>query len=203
MSELKALDLSTDPWSCFQTWFSAAKNSSQPEPEAMSIATADGGGAPSLRIVLLKEVKNHQLYFYTNYNSVKGQELLANPKIAATFHWRQPIQRQIRIEGFVEKTSAEESDTYFFSRPRGSQISAWASDQSHVIESRGAMLEKLKSFEKKFETQPLTRPPHWGGFLITPLRIEFWQEGEFRFHDRIEFTRADQKAEWSMRRLSP
>jgi pyridoxamine 5'-phosphate oxidase len=172
-----------DPIELFQEWFGEAHQCNLPEPDAMTLATASFDGHPSARVVLLRHVDERGFVFYTNLNSRKGQELLANPHAALCFHWM-PLKKQVRVEGTAVMVSDEEADRYFASRLRGSQLSAWASRQSEKMHSDTEFAEKIAFFTQKFEGQPIPRPPHWSGFRIIPQRIEFWQEGEFRMHIR-------------------
>lgn len=186
-SELKFLQLEADPFLSFSTWFLAAKNAGQVEPEAMSLASCSLDGKPSLRLVLMRKSTEDGFYFFTNYTSRKSLELFSNPKVALAFHWRSPLHRQIRIEGSIEKASAEISDEYYYSRARGSQISAWASPQSQPVPDRPFLESRHEQVEHRFESEKLVRPEFWGGIKIIPSRFEFWQEREFRFHDRIVY----------------
>jgi pyridoxamine 5'-phosphate oxidase len=195
-------EVSPNPVEQFQVWFDEALNAQVPEPNAMTLSTATTNGVPSARIVLLKGVTDDSFLFYTNYNSRKGQELRANPRAALTFLWHE-LQRQVRIEGRVEVLSAEESTRYFQSRPKGSQIGAWASPQSTQIESREVLEEKVKRLEEDYHSaEALPRPEHWGGYRVVPHRIEFWQGRSSRLHDRIEYTLTEDGT-WSIARLAP
>ncbi|WP_421949044.1 pyridoxamine 5'-phosphate oxidase [Phaeodactylibacter xiamenensis] len=192
----------SNPVEQFQVWFDEALNAEVPEPNAMTLSTATTNGVPSARIVLLKGVTDDSFLFYTNYNSRKGQELRANPRAALTFLWHE-LQRQVRIEGRVEVLSAEESTRYFQSRPKGSQIGAWASPQSTQIESREELEEKVKQLEEEYRAaDALPKPGNWGGYRVVPHRIEFWQGRSSRLHDRIEFTLSE-KGTWTIARLAP
>lgn len=198
---LKTLDESEverDPVSQFTIWMNEALKSNLYEPTAMALATASIESKPSLRIVLLKQVTPEGFIFYTNYESRKGKELLSNPNAAAVIYWVE-LQRQVRIEGTVEKISAEESDKYFNSRPEGSRISAIISPQSQVIPGRKYLEEKIKQFTSGGLS--IQRPQHWGGFIIKPSRIEFWQGRTNRLHDRILYTRDG--SIWKIERLAP
>ncbi|BBU28304.1 pyridoxine/pyridoxamine 5'-phosphate oxidase [Burkholderia sp. THE68] len=198
---LDAADVDPDPVRQFQTWFAQALDAKLPEPNAMTLATVDAEGRPSARIVLIKGVDERGFVFFTNYDSRKGRELLANPAASLLFHWIE-LERQVRIEGRVEKTSDEESDAYYASRPLGSRIGAWASDQSQPLESREALEAREREMVAKYGDAP-PRPPHWGGYRLVPDAIEFWQGRPSRLHDRIVYTRGDAGAPWRIARLAP
>ena len=159
-----------------------------PEPTAFALGTVGAGGQPSVRIVLLKAVDERGFVFYTNYESRKGHELLANPHAAMCFHW-QPLERQVRVEGDATPVSAEEADAYFASRARGSQLGAWASFQSQAMESPDMLEVRVREMERRFEGEPVPRPPHWSGFRIAPKRIEFWHNMPSRLHERRVYLR--------------
>jgi pyridoxamine 5'-phosphate oxidase len=199
-----SLDISSvnkNPLLQFGKWFDEALASNALEPSAMTLATISGTGKPSARIVLLKGISNERFYFYTNYQSQKGQELENNPACALTFFWPE-LERQVRISGFATRASAQESDEYFQSRPRGSQIGAWASPQSIVIKDRSLIEQRAKDLEEKFKNEKvLPRPKQWGGYAVTPFEIEFWQGRESRLHDRILYTLIDSR--WEINRLAP
>jgi pyridoxamine 5'-phosphate oxidase len=182
-------------------WYEAAVAAGVPEPEAMALATASADGAPSVRYVLLRGIDERGIRFYTNYESRKGRELAANSAASLLFHWIE-LERQVRIEGRVEKTSDEESDAYYASRPLGSRIGAWASDQSEPLESREALEAREREMIAKYGDQP-PRPPHWGGYRLVPDTIEFWQGRPSRLHDRIVYTRDDAGGAWRIARLAP
>jgi pyridoxamine 5'-phosphate oxidase len=171
-----------------------------PEPTAFALGTVDEHGCPNVRIVLLKAVDQRGFVFYTNYQSQKGRELLATPRAAMCFHW-QPLEMQVRVQGAVEQVSAREADDYFASRARGSQIGAWASEQSRQLASGTALDARVSEFEKKFAGQPVPRPPHWSGFRIVPDRIEFWKGMPSRLHVRHLYTREGEP--WTTGLLNP
>ncbi|MCB9317369.1 MAG: pyridoxamine 5'-phosphate oxidase [Lewinellaceae bacterium] len=190
-----------DPIAQFDHWFSEAMNSALPEPNAMTLATATDDGKPSARIVLLKGFDHQGFVFYTNYESRKGQELDNNPQAALLFCWLE-LERQVRIEGTVERVSPAESKAYFQSRPRESQIGAWASPQSRVIEGRFILEEKVQELATTFKhDEVLPLPAFWGGYRVRPELIEFWQGRQSRLHDRIRYTR--EKIGWTIERLAP
>ena len=190
------------PLTWFDAWFSDASQTISPDPNAMTLATVNAEGRPSNRVVLLKEWDERGFVFYTNRRSRKGREIAATGVAALNFFWRD-LGRQIRIEGDVEQVDDAESDAYFASRPRGSQIGAWASLQSDELNERQTLLDRTARMEERFDGEDVPRPPHWGGYRVVPLRIEFWAAGEFRLHDRWEWRRDDADAEWSVRRLFP
>jgi len=189
-----------DPLKQFEHWFRQALDGQLPEPNAMTLATVGSDGRPSTRIVLVKGFDAGGLVWYTNYDSRKGRELAAHPWAALQFHWVE-LERVVRIEGRVEKASAEESDAYFASRPLDSRIGAWASPQSEVIASRAALVAHAAKFAARFAFSP-PRPPHWGGFRLVPDRWEFWQGRKSRLHDRLRYRITDDGA-WLRERLAP
>lgn len=190
-----------DPCTLFDAWFDDALRANLDEPNAMTLATVDAEGQPSGRVVLLKGIERGGLIFYTNYNSRKGRDLDVNPRAAACFYWG-PLERQVRIEGVVEKIDAEASDVYFASRPRESRLGAVVSDQSEVIHSRDMLEQRLRELEAQYATCPIPRPPNWGGYRLKPTRIEFWQGRASRLHDRLEYRRRDGGG-WDRVRLAP
>ncbi len=192
-------DLNSDPLAELRAWIERARNDGLPEPGAMCLATVGGEAQPSARMVLLRGLDSG-LVFFTSYGSRNGRDLAANPRAAAVFYWPQ-IQRQIRIEGRIEQVAESESDAYFASRPRGHQLSAWASEQSDILDSREILERRLEDFDLRFGGQSVPRPHSWGGYRLIPHRIEFWQGRVNRMHDRLEFTRTG--AEWQLHRLSP
>ncbi|KAB7727889.1 pyridoxamine 5'-phosphate oxidase [Rudanella paleaurantiibacter] len=200
LNGLDRSDVLADPFAQFRQWFEAALGAGIPEPNAMHLATVGENGRPSGRIVLIKEVDGRGFVFYTNYESDKGQDLAANPVASLTFFYPE-LERQIRVEGVVEKVTPEESDIYFGSRPRGSQIGAWVSRQSTVIQSRDELTNRQNELEAQFDGKPVPRPPHWGGYRVVPDSIEFWQGRPSRLHDRIRYRLVD--GAWVIERVSP
>ncbi len=192
--------LSQDPLEQFEHWFAEAKRAGVEVPEAMTLATADAEGAPSARMVLLKGVGEDGFVFYTGYGSRKSEELEQNPRAALVFYWR-PLGRQVRVEGSVERVSEPESAAYFATRPRGSQLAAWASHQSRPLGSREELERRYAELEREYEGREVPLPPHWGGYRLRPEAIEFWEHRENRLHDRIRYTRA--REGWKVERLSP
>lgn len=193
-------ELDVDPIHQFSQWIKQAIAAGFSEPNAMTLATATTDGKPSVRVVLLKEVNDNGFVFFTNYLSRKGRELLANPFAAVVFDWHE-MERQVRIEGRVEKLSPEDSDAYFDSRPESSKIGAWVSPQSKIIKSREELDEMWGQTERKFVGKSVHRPAHWGGFLIRPTVIEFWQGRPNRLHDRLAYYRTEEG--WTLHRLAP
>lgn len=189
-----------EPYRLFDTWFKEAEAKEPNDANAMGLATVGADGMPSLRMVLLKGVDPRGFVFYTNYESRKGEQLSAHPKAALCFHWKS-LRRSVRIEGDVEQTTAAEADAYFASRPRTSQIGAWASDQSRPLESRYALETRIAKFTTKFGLGAVPRPPHWSGFRVKPLRIEFWEDRPFRLHDRTVYLREGEG--WATMKLYP
>jgi pyridoxamine 5'-phosphate oxidase len=191
-----------DPIRQFAAWYDAAVAAGIPEPEAMTLATATPDGRPSARVVLLRSFDARGFCFFTNYDSRKGRELAANPHAAVAFHWA-VLERQVRIEGRVEQTTAAESDAYFHSRPSASRIGAWSSPQSRVIASRAELEALVARYAAEHpDESAIPRPPHWGGFRLVPERIEFWQGRPSRLHDRLRFER-QAGGSWQLDRLAP
>ena len=197
LSELRVTD---DPVRLFESWYADAEASGLLLPESVALATATADGFPSVRMVLLKGVDERGFRFFTNYESRKAGELDANPHAALCFHWS-VLERQVRVEGIVERLTRDESEDYFRSRPRGSQIGAWASEQSRRIGERAELEAKVRELEARFAGQPVPLPDHWGGYLIRPARIEFWQGRANRLHDRLVYTPDGDG--WAVARLQP
>ncbi len=200
-SGLERADADPNPFKQFRKWFDQAREAQLPEPNAMTLATATAVGNPSARMVLLKDFDERGFVFYSNYESHKAQQLQENPWASLVFWWAE-LERQVRIEGRVEKVSDEESDTYFHSRPLLSQLGAWASHQSQVIDSREVLEQRLEELKVKFENQEIPRPQHWGGYRVIPTGIEFWQGRPSRLHDRLFYQLCDDGS-WVIERLSP
>jgi pyridoxamine 5'-phosphate oxidase len=198
---LHRADLHPDPIEQFSTWFSTAVNSAIPDANAISLATSTPDGKPSVRVVLLKGFDQHGFVFFTNYQSSKGRELDANSSAAFVIYWVQ-LERQIRVAGRVEKTSRAESEAYFRSRPRGSQLGAWVSHQSEVIDARRILEARLAEMSERFAGGEIELPPRWGGYRIMPETVEFWQGRANRLHDRFRYTRQTNGG-WTIDRLAP
>lgn len=196
---LKLNQLDENPIRQFESWFKSAVDAGVPEPNAMNLSTVSGQ-SPTSRIVLLKGVENNGFVFFTNYESRKGAAMAENPRVCLTFFW-QPVARQVRIEGMAEKISPEESDIYFNSRPRESQIGAWASAQSRILKSREDLDLQTERFSEQFRDQPVPRPLHWGGYIVKPSLIEFWQGRPDRLHDRFLYELTS--TGWEVFRLAP
>lgn len=189
-----------DPYEVFTRWLADAGQSEPNDPNAMTLATVDAGGMPDARIVLLKDIDRRGFTFYSNLESAKGQELAAHPKAALVFHWKS-LRRQVRVRGMIEPVTAEEADAYFASRARESRIGAWASSQSRALESRALLEQRVAEETTRFEGKDVPRPPHWSGWRLVPLAIEFWRDRSFRLHDRVRFVRRD--GAWVIERLYP
>jgi pyridoxamine 5'-phosphate oxidase len=192
----------SDPFSLFGEWLKEAEASEPNDPNAMALATVDEEGLPNVRMVLLKGYDERGFVFYTNFESQKGQEILGTMKAALVFHWKS-LRRQVRVRGTVEEVSKAEADQYFASRPRDSRIGAWASHQSRPLESRFALETSVALNTAKYAIGEVPRPPHWSGFRIKPLSIEFWHDRPFRLHDRVVFRRPDETSQWAKARLYP
>lgn len=190
-----------DPVRQFERWYLEVQATSNPDPSAMTLATATPQGAPSARIVLLKSFGEQGFVFFTNYHSRKGHELMHNPRAALLFHWPE-LARQVRLEGIAHRIPAEESDAYFQTRPRGSQIGALASEQSQPIDGRAVLEARVGELSQKLRGQDIPRPTHWGGYRLVPESVEFWQGRQDRLHDRIRYTHVS-GAHWRIERLSP
>jgi len=191
-----------NPIELFNDWLSQAEKSEPNDPSAMALASVDEGGMPNVRMVLMRRYDERGFCFFTNFESQKGEELLAISKASAVFHWKS-LRKQVRIRGEVEVVSDEEADDYFYSRPRGSRIGAHASKQSRPLESRFALEKAVAKYTAKFGTSTIERPEFWSGFRIKPLSIEFWSDGKFRLHDRIRFDRECVAENWQTVRLYP
>jgi pyridoxamine 5'-phosphate oxidase len=199
LKTLEERDAAADPMQFFGLWMVEAIHAQVPEPTAMNLATVDARGRPAARIVLLKGVDKRGFVFFTNYESRKGRELAANPVAALTFMWKE-LERQVRVEGTVEKVTPEESQVYFATRPLGSRIGAWASPQSQVIENREWLERRWEALTAQYGEEP-PLPPHWGGYRVLPEYLEFWQGRRSRLHDRIAYARDG--AAWKVSRLAP
>lgn len=188
-----------DPMTLFAEWFAEAKASESADPNACSFVTVGADMLPNVRMVLMKGYSAEGFNIYTNYNSQKAKEIEENPKVALCFHWKS-LLKQVKVRGIIEKISAEQSDHYFQSRDRGSQIGAWVSLQSEVTESRDIMLKRLEDIKEHFkDTEIIPRPEHWGGYILKPLHLEFWRNGAHRLHDRVVFSRSDVISPWQDR----
>ena len=192
----------SDPMALFATWMLDAEAMEINDPNAMALATADADGLPNVRMVLLKDVSDGGFVFYTNYQSAKGRELLTSRKAALLFHWKS-LRRQVRVRGTVAEVTSAEADAYYATRPRGSRIGAWASQQSRALEGRFALEKAVAYYGAKYAIGDVPRPPHWSGFRVTPLEIEFWHDRPFRLHDRAVFRRAGVTNDWAKERLFP
>ena len=199
-AELNERDVHADPFLQFEEWFLQAQKADVPEPNAMVLSTIENDQKPRSRIMLIKEVRTDGFVWFTNYDSAKGQELTHNPHASLLFFW-QPLQRQVRIEGTVKRVEALESDEYFYSRPLGSQLGAWSSPQSQVINSRTVLEDNLAAASARYGSTP-PRPEHWGGFILQPHYVEFWQGRASRLHDRIAYKR-QAEGSWTIARLAP
>jgi pyridoxamine 5'-phosphate oxidase len=198
---LSESDVHSDPFRQFDRWWAEALKADIDEVNAMTLSTLSTSGFPGSRIVLLKGYDDHGFVWYTNYESRKGRELTEHPKASLLFFWKE-LERQIRIEGVCERVSSEESDTYFNARPEGSRIGAWASPQSKTIESREILDRNIAEISERFSDTPIYRPPHWGGYRLKPVMLEFWQGRPSRLHDRIRYDLQDGEG-WKLTRLAP
>jgi pyridoxamine 5'-phosphate oxidase len=201
MPPLMESDLDPDPFTQFARWFEEARGVVKDLPEAMMLATSTREGEVSVRSVLLKEFDGRGFVFFTNYNSRKAAQMHDNPRAALAFWWP-PLERQVRIEGAVVRTTEEESDAYFATRPRGSQLAAWASEQSKCISGRGDLDARFEELSATYREGPVPRPPHWGGYRVIPILFEFWQGRPDRLHDRFAYRLREAK-DWVIERLSP
>lgn len=191
-----------EPFTIFADWLKEATETEINDPNALALATVDETGMPNVRMVLLKGFDEKGFVFYTNFESAKGREILGQMKAAMCFHWKSR-RRQVRVRGEIEVVSNEEADEYFASRPRGSRVGAWASKQSRPLESRFALEKAVAEYTAKFHVGNIPRPAHWSGFRLNPVAIEFWQDGKFRLHDRIQFIRSQDGEAWEKSRLYP
>jgi pyridoxamine 5'-phosphate oxidase len=194
-------EVNPDPFVTFATWYQEAQESGAHEPNGMTLATVGADNRPSARMVLLRQVDARGFCFFTNYESRKGKELAVNPWAALLFWWG-PLERQVRVEGKVERMSEAESDAYYHSRPKGSRLGAWVSAQSQVIPNRQVLEERLAALEREYADSEPPRPPFWGGYRVVPESIEFWQGGPHRLHDRLRYVRQEDGT-WRIERLSP
>jgi pyridoxamine 5'-phosphate oxidase len=201
LQTLLETDIAADPFKQFAQWWDDAVKSELDEVNAMTLATASATGMPDARIVLLKSFTDKGFVFFTNYNSHKGKELAQNPQACLVFFWKE-LERQVRITGSVEKVNASESDEYFKSRPAGSRIGAWASPQSDVITSRETIENNILQYQNQFGTGEIARPAHWGGYIVIPTAIEFWQGRSNRLHDRLQYSKQEEGG-WKIERLAP
>jgi pyridoxamine 5'-phosphate oxidase len=201
LAGLTEADLDFDPIAQFRIWFAEARDARGGEPNAMSVATVDAEGRPSVRTVLLKGLDERGFVFFTNYESAKGQALADNPRAELLFYWAE-LERQVRISGRVEQTSREETEAYFRSRPIGNQIGALASPQSQVIPNRDVLEQRYAELEREFQAGDVPLPDHWGGYRVVPETIEFWQGRKSRLHDRLRYRR-DDGGQWIIERLAP
>lgn len=191
----------TEPYALFSEWLADAEKSEPNDPNTLALASVDPDGLPNVRMVLLKGLDERGFVFYTNFESAKGSEIRQSMKAAMCFHWKS-LRRQVRVRGPVEIVSDAEADAYYNSRHPQSRLGAWASEQSRPLKDRQTLIERVEEFREKYGEEDIPRPPHWSGFRILPVEIEFWQDGEYRLHDRIKFT-PDGQGNWSTQRLNP
>jgi len=191
-----------DPFALFEEWFARARETEPNDPHAMAVATVDEAGLPDVRMVLMNAHDARGFVFFTNFESAKGRELLAHPSAALVMHWKS-LRREVRARGPVEIVAPEEADAYFASRARGSQLASSASEQSRPLDSRQTLNARVAVLTQQLEGQPVPRPAHWSGFRLVPLQLEFWQDGAFRLHDRVQFRRDSADAIWQRQRLYP
>ncbi|MBW6505739.1 MAG: pyridoxamine 5'-phosphate oxidase [Rhodobacteraceae bacterium] len=201
MSDRSGIFVGDDPFAIARAWLAEAEKSEPNDPNAIALATVDAGGMPNVRMVLLKEIEAQAFVFYTNYESVKAQEIVSAGKAAFVLHWKS-LRRQIRVRGEVTREDGPQADAYFASRSLKSRLGAWASRQSQPLASRGALMAEVARVTALHGVSP-SRPPFWGGFRIQPIEVEFWADGPFRLHDRFRWQRQSVAAEWSVTRLSP
>jgi pyridoxamine 5'-phosphate oxidase len=194
-------EVDPDPFVTFAAWYHAAQESETYEPNGMTLATVGADGHPSARVVLLRQIDARGFCFFTNYESRKGQEIEANPWVALLFWWGR-LERQVRIEGQVERMTDAESDAYYHSRPKGSRLGAWVSAQSQIIPNRQLLEDQLAALEREYADKEPPRPPHWGGYRVVPNLFEFWQGGPHRLHDRLRYVRQEDGI-WQIERLAP
>jgi pyridoxamine 5'-phosphate oxidase len=204
LSELRLVDFTeaADPFALFELWLAEAVASEINDPEAMALATVDADGLPDARMILCKGADARGLVFYSNVESAKGRELEGQPKAAALFHWKS-LRRQARFRGVVSELTGAESDAYFATRPRGSQIGAWASQQSRRLKSRAALEAAVETYQRRFENAPVPRPDCWRGYRLEPVEIEFWLDRPSRLHERLQFKRHNPGSPWEKRLLYP
>jgi len=201
LQSLSEEDVDTNPIKQFEKWFQQALASGIEEPNAMTLATSTTDGKPSARIVLLKGIKDNGFVFFTNYESKKGKQIHDNPSAGIVFFWKE-LERQVTIQGEIKKVGEQESDEYFASRPLESRIGAWSSPQSQVIENREVLEKNVAYYSDKYQSQNIPRPSHWGGYILMPTLIEFWQGGAGRLHDRLQYS-IDATNSWIIKRLAP
>jgi pyridoxamine 5'-phosphate oxidase len=204
LNELSTADFTKagDPLALFKLWLEEARTTEINDPEAMTIATVDAEGLPDARMVLCKAADQRGIVFYTNIESAKGRELKGQPRAAALFHWKS-LRRQVRFRGAISEVTAAESDAYFASRPRGSQIGAWASQQSRPLAARGDLEAAVESYELRYANAEVPRPDYWRGYRLGPVEIEFWRDRHSRLHERVRFTRSSPESAWETRLLYP
>lgn len=201
LQSLLEKDVDANPIKQFEIWWQQVIQSGIDEPNAMTLATSTTSGKPSARIVLLKAIKNNGFVFFSNYDSRKGKQVNDNPFVSLVFFWKE-LERQVRVEGTIKKAGIQESDEYFSKRPVESRIGAWSSPQSEVIKSREILEKNVADYTNKFDLPNIPRPPYWGGYIVNPTLVEFWQGRTGRLHDRLQYT-FDEKGTWKIERLAP